>query len=582
MQLMILVLYCCIAPVVAGECTNWQQAHPEWVFCDDFEDGTALVRTGRYFEYDNNAGDFAPISGVGMNGSIGMRTIFQVGEVTAGSIKLGFGRNPIGYMNKGICSSEDFREIYYRMYLKMEDGWDGDPAKLSRATVFANANWGQAMIAHLWGNGAKQLLIDPASCVSPDNTVRCNTYNDFANLAWLGNRSGITPVFDISYSGRWFCIEAHVKLNDPGMSNGIQEFWIDGNLEASRSDLNFVYGYNAYAINAIFFENYWNSGSIKQQQRFFDNIVVSRKPIGQMVTPTADVTPPFAGGYSPAKGATNVATDATISFHVQDVGDGVNSASIKLRVNGLYVTPTITGTPADYLVTYKPAAGFVNGSTVNISIDAADLSLSANAMATDSYAFVVASQPTQSDVTPPVAGCFSPSKGATNVSPSTTMSFCLTDQGKGVDAASVVLKINGVKVAATITGSPDNLLVTYKPAAGFAQRSTVRVTINASDLASPANVMATVSYSFKTGRRTAKEATFRILPNPSLGIGLNASELSDASIEIRGFDGSRLYQSGLNQQGSFVVGTGSKSQGVYLAVLKTNGRTVVKKVCFLK
>jgi hypothetical protein len=37
-----------------------------------------------------------------------MRARFQQGEVDAGSLKLAFGRNPVGYMNKhGIRSDED-------------------------------------------------------------------------------------------------------------------------------------------------------------------------------------------------------------------------------------------------------------------------------------------------------------------------------------------------------------------------------------------------------------------------------------------------------------------------------------------
>jgi hypothetical protein len=75
-------------------------------------------------------------------------------------------------------------------------------------------------------------------------------------------------------------VEAHVKLNDPGQSNGIQEFFIDGNLEARREGLDFVRSYTGYAINAVFFENYWNDGSSRDQERYFDNIVVSTRPIG--------------------------------------------------------------------------------------------------------------------------------------------------------------------------------------------------------------------------------------------------------------------------------------------------------------
>ncbi|MHC4738480.1 MAG: hypothetical protein ACYS9Y_06215 [Planctomycetota bacterium] len=263
------------------ECDNWQSLHPEWIFCDDFEVDTAFVRDGRYFEYSNNGGDFVPIAGVGLDSSKGMRVIFQSGEVSAGGFKLGFGRNPNSYMNRDIRETEDFRDVYYRMYLKMQNGWVGSPGKLSRATCFSSAtDWSQAMIAHLWSSG-DYLLVDPVRCVDlATSLVKCVGYNDFGNMDWIGNMAGVTPIFDSLHDGIWYCVEAHVKLNDPGVSNGIQEFWIDGNLEARRDSLNFVASYTDYAINAVLFENYWNSGSPQLQERYFDNIVVSTQPIG--------------------------------------------------------------------------------------------------------------------------------------------------------------------------------------------------------------------------------------------------------------------------------------------------------------
>jgi hypothetical protein len=279
---LLLLIATIFQPAFPGECDTWRENHPEWIFCDDFEDTGALVKPGRYFEYDDNEGDFVNLKGAGLDGSNGMRVGFQAGEVDAGSLKLAFGRNPNAYMNKQkIRPDEDFREIYYRMYLKMEEGWSGSPAKLSRATCFPHADdWGQAMIAHLWSDDKDRLLIDPASCVNGAGIVECATYNDFDNLSWLGNKSGVTPIFSTANSNKWFCVEAHVRLNDPGLSNGVQEFWIDGSLEAQKTGLNFTGSFDDYAINAVFFENYWNSGSVKLQERYFDNIVVSTQPIG--------------------------------------------------------------------------------------------------------------------------------------------------------------------------------------------------------------------------------------------------------------------------------------------------------------
>ena len=280
-----------VSRAFAAKCHNWPADHPEWIFCDDFENDLPLVGSGRYFEYGGDEGDFVLREGAGTNGSRGMRVLWQPDEVGAGGLKLGFGRNPNGYMNKGIRPDEDFREIYYRMYLKMQVGWQGNPAKLSRATVIAANDWSQAMIAHLWGDNQNHLLIDPVRCIDDNDQVKCIGYNDFSHMDWLGYRPGITPIFDSEHDNRWYCIEAHVRLNDAGQSNGVQEFWIDGQLEARRENLNFVRSYTDYGINAIFFENYWNAGSPQEQERYFDNIVVSTQRIGCMEESYANKAP---------------------------------------------------------------------------------------------------------------------------------------------------------------------------------------------------------------------------------------------------------------------------------------------------
>ena len=267
------------APSGPGCPADWTTAHPEWIFCDDFESDAPMVGPGRYFEYDDNEGDFVVVDGVGFGDSRGMQVHWQPGEVGAGTLNLSFGRTPSPYMDSGIRTGEDFREIWYRMMLRNAPGWMGSPAKLSRATVIAADDWSQAMIAHLWSDDAEHLGIDPASCIEGGQVV-CVGYNDFDHLHWLGFQAGPTPVFATEEAGEWRCIEAHVRLDDPGQANGVQEFWIDGALEARGEGLEFVDGYADYAINAVFFENYWNEGSTADQQRFFDDIVVSTAPIG--------------------------------------------------------------------------------------------------------------------------------------------------------------------------------------------------------------------------------------------------------------------------------------------------------------
>jgi hypothetical protein len=56
--------------------------------------------------------------------------------------------------------------------------------------------------------------------------------------------------------------------------------------------------------------------------------------------------------------------------HVRDDGAGVDITSIVMTVNGLTITTTITGTPADYTITYVPSVDFEYGQIVNVTVDA--------------------------------------------------------------------------------------------------------------------------------------------------------------------------------------------------------------------
>jgi hypothetical protein len=252
----------------------------EWIWCDDFE----ADWLADYFEYDDAGGGFVRAAGVGVEGSTGMRVRFTAGQVGAGSLHLAMGATPASYFRPVDAGTAVYREIYWRMYVKHQAGWVGGGGdKLSRATSFVSGDWAQAMIAHVWSGGPPNeayLVIDPASGTDEQGNVLTTRYNDFPNLRWLGLARGRTPIFDSEHVGRWYCVEAHVRLNDPGASNGVFELWIDGQLEARRTELNWVGSYAEYGINAVFFENYWNAGSPLEQERYFDNIVVSTTPIG--------------------------------------------------------------------------------------------------------------------------------------------------------------------------------------------------------------------------------------------------------------------------------------------------------------
>lgn len=263
---------------IADECVH---SKPGWIFCDDFESD----RLKQYFEYNDARGSFTRTPAVGVLGSTGMRVHFDSGQVNAGSLRLAFGKTPAAYIHPVDSGTAIIREVYWRMYVRTDSNWTGGGGdKLSRAQSLVSPEWAQAMGAPVWSGDAgaitNYLMIDPYSGIGPTGKPVTTTYNDFPNLHWLGAVHGKTPVFDAEHVGRWYCVEARVRLNDQGQSNGEFDLWIDDSLEAAHPHLNWVGDYGEFGINTVFLENYWNAGSPVTQNRYMDNFVVSRRRIG--------------------------------------------------------------------------------------------------------------------------------------------------------------------------------------------------------------------------------------------------------------------------------------------------------------
>jgi hypothetical protein len=123
-------------------------------------------------------------------------------------------------------------------------------------------------------------MMEPTSGTSPEGELLTTAYSDPTHVRWLGSRRGMTPLFAPERVEAWHCVEARVRLNSPGQSDGAFQVWVDGDPDASRTDLNWVGSYDAYGINAVFLENYWNVGAPGIQERYLDDFVVSTTRIG--------------------------------------------------------------------------------------------------------------------------------------------------------------------------------------------------------------------------------------------------------------------------------------------------------------
>jgi hypothetical protein len=268
----------------ASECANLSISSGQVIWCDSFEPED-LPPSGNfadnYFNFSDYSGGqrFGRSTNEAKDGAYSLRHAWLApsgGTVDTGPgwMYRSFGRNPLGSQSH---SQTDFREIYWRFYVKYPMGTVSFPEKVSRTIVYANANWAQAMIGHLWlvDHGSRYLRIDPASGTDVAGNLVSTQYND-PNMRWLGGVDSPTPIA----VGAWQCHEAHIKLNTAGANDGVFELWLDDALVASRYDLNWVGAYSAYGINTVMLETYWNGGAPQATERYLDNFVIASGRIG--------------------------------------------------------------------------------------------------------------------------------------------------------------------------------------------------------------------------------------------------------------------------------------------------------------
>jgi len=275
--------------LMASECANISLPSGVVIWCDSFED-QELPSSGRvadnYFNYQDNTGGqrFGRSTNESFEGTYSFRHAWQAGEINPGWMYRTFGRNPLQSQSH---SQTDFREIYWRFYVKYPTGTTSFPEKVSRTIIYSSTNWAQAMIGHLWlvNHGSRYLRIDPASGTDVAGNLVSTMYND-PNLRWLGGVNSQIPIA----VGVWQCHEAHIKLNSPGASDGVFELWLDGALAAGQSNLNWIGSYNAYGINSVMIESYWNGGAPQATERYIDNLVIATGRIG-CAAPTVAVRP---------------------------------------------------------------------------------------------------------------------------------------------------------------------------------------------------------------------------------------------------------------------------------------------------
>jgi len=230
-----------------------------------------------------------------------------------------------GNIGKYFGPSADYPELYVRMWIRTQSGWqsmDSAQSKVFRVTHWrATENIMQVANEHTpiyfwdWGQwGGKATYIPAYRCeampyltgsgvVGRSSDYYCGGLdsahdyekNDIQTI-W-GSGAPSTKFAD----GTWHRYDFHLKMNDIGSANGLLEWWYDGTLVQSITN---VIWKEPSASASIGWNNVWlggNSnnafGSYSEQWYAIDDVVVSTTPILDNYViggGTTNTTPPTA------------------------------------------------------------------------------------------------------------------------------------------------------------------------------------------------------------------------------------------------------------------------------------------------
>jgi hypothetical protein len=84
--------------------------------------------------------------------------------------------------------------------------------------------------------------------------------------------------------GQWHCVETEVKLNTPGMHDGIIRCWFDGKPALEHTGLRFR-DLSELKIDAFYFDTFFGGNDaswapVKDEYVRFDDFIISRKRVG--------------------------------------------------------------------------------------------------------------------------------------------------------------------------------------------------------------------------------------------------------------------------------------------------------------
>jgi hypothetical protein len=193
-------------------------------------------------------------------------------------------------------------ELYFRYYLRLADDWNPDltGGKLpGMAGTYGEAGWGGRRVDGSDGWSLRGSFYRAFPKDHPlSGLTQLGTYAYHAEMTGLYGDSWAWPGALLARN-RWYCIEQYVRLNRPGVSDGIMRVWVDGRMVMERSKIR-MRNVDRLRIETVWLNAYHGGAetSPHDQHFYIDNVVVARRYIGPMGGPA--VSP--VGGSSRSSG----------------------------------------------------------------------------------------------------------------------------------------------------------------------------------------------------------------------------------------------------------------------------------------
>lgn len=258
------------------------ETNPDVVWVERFEQSNFLQRWG----YSSVPSDWTAevISSDTANG-------FQPLDNSAYRVRINSGTNwgasPV--LKTQLAMGQQPDQLYFRYYLRLGSNYMNTPdggklPGLSGDTSLAGNGGRPVNGTNGWSlRGSFLPTTDAANPAYP--RVVLGTYAYHADMKtnygdhwrWMAHGLGLIE------QNRWYAVEQYVKVNTPGLKDGILKVWIDGKLAYEKYDVNLrtVSGWPIYKV----WMDFYYGGLIATPHNiglYIDNLVVAKRYIGPM------------------------------------------------------------------------------------------------------------------------------------------------------------------------------------------------------------------------------------------------------------------------------------------------------------